>query len=105
MGIAISLCIGTCTPGTIGAILGTILGIINGVLVPLLFAVAFIVFLYGVFKYFIADAASSDKAEGARFVLYGIVGFAIMICVWGLVNIVVGTFGLDSQVHPPYPTL
>jgi hypothetical protein len=105
MNFGLSICIGSCTPGTIGYIFGLILGIINNVLVPVLFAIAFIVFLYGVFKYFIFDAASSDKSEGARFILYGIVGFAIMICVWGLVNIVVGTFGLDSQVHPPYPTL
>ena len=105
MSIGISLCIGSCIPGTFGYILGLVLGIINGLLVPLLFAVAFIIFLYGVFKYFIKDAASADKSEGARFILYGILGFAIMISVWGLVNLVVGTFGLDSQIHPPYPFL
>jgi hypothetical protein len=91
---------------TVGDIFITIIGYINHVFVPLLFAVAFIVFLYGVFKYFIlgGDEAENHKT-GATYVMYGIIGFAIMVSVWGLVNIAVNIFGLDLVGPPSYPTL
>lgn len=87
---------------TICGIAGTILYIINSILVPILFAVAFIVFLYGVAQRFIF---SSDKAssEGRNFILWGIIGFVIMISLWGLVNIVANTFGLQGYYAPPLP--
>lgn len=85
----------------------SIINIINGILVPLLMAVAFIVFLYGVFNYFIAGASSEDKrAEGRIFVLYGVIGFAVILSVWGLVNLLLTTFNLSpGGGHPSLPTL
>jgi hypothetical protein len=88
---------------TICGIAGTILYVINSILVPILFAVSFIVFLYGVAQRFIfnSDKASSD---GSKFILWGIIGFVVMISVWGLVNIVANTFGLQGYYAPPLPT-
>lgn len=76
---------------------GIILQIINGVLVPILFAISFIVFLYGVAKSYIFSNGS-DKAveEGHKIILWGIIGFAVMISVWGLVNVAVETLGLSG---------
>lgn len=75
---------------------------INNIAVPLVFAVAFLVFIYGVFTYFIAGAASDEKREtGRQFMLYGIIGFFVMISVWGLVRILTGTAQLNnSQLTP-----
>ena len=38
-------------------------------------------------------------------ILYGIIGFAVMVSVWGLVNILLGTFNLNSNIPriPPTP--
>jgi hypothetical protein len=80
---------------------GTITNIINGVLVPLVFAIAFLVFIWGIFQYFIAGGEDKRK-EAVKLMLYGIVGFFVMVSVWGLVNILVGTFNLNSNV-PPLP--
>jgi len=81
----------------------TITNIINGVLVPLVFAIAFLVFIWGVFKYFIQGGDSDEKrGEAVKLMLYGIIGFFVMVSVWGLVNILVGTFNLNSNV-PPLP--
>lgn len=78
---------------------------INGTLVPLVFAVAFIVFIFGIFRYFIMGATSEDKRKsGKELMIYGLVGFAVMISVWGLVNLVVGTFGFDNTSRPCLPT-
>lgn len=83
----------------------SVLTILNTVIVPLVFAIAFIVFLWGVFNYFIAGGANEEKrSEGAKFVLWSIIGFAVMISVWGLVNILVTTFGFNSQTRPCLPT-
>jgi hypothetical protein len=83
-------------------------GTVNSYLVPILIAIAFIVFLFGVYKYFIQGAADEkNREEGRKFVLWGIIGFVIISSVWGLVNIVSGTIVPSSanQNHPNYPTL
>lgn len=70
---------------------------INNILVPLVFAAAFLVFIIGVFKYFIRGS-SDDKAraEGAKYMLGAIIGFFLMISVWGLVRILTGTIRLNN---------
>ncbi|MDQ1299926.1 MAG: hypothetical protein QG636_594 [Patescibacteria group bacterium] len=76
-----------------------IIGLINNVAVPLLFAIAFIVFIWGVFQYFIAGGHDEEKREtGKSLMLWGIIGFFIMVSVWGLVNILRGTFQFDNDI-------
>lgn len=71
--------------------------IINTILAPLLISVAFIFFLWGIYKYFILGAASSDDhKEGAQFLMWSIIGFVIIFSLWGLVSIVGQTLGLPA---------
>jgi len=82
-----------------------IINIINTVLVPVLFAVAFIVFLYGAFKTFIIGANSEEvKEEGKNLMLWGLIGFFVMVSIWGLVNILTGTIQLGNNANVPQPT-
>jgi len=86
----------------------TIVWGVNFVLVPVLMAIAFIVFLWGVYKYFILGADSdTERATGRQFVLWGVLGFVIITSVWGLVNIVGQTLipTTAGSTHPNYPTL
>jgi FtsH-binding integral membrane protein len=87
------VCTGLCS------IADTIIYLINGVLVPLLFAVSFIVFLYGVAKTYIFSHGE-DAAAGHKIILWGLIGFAAMISVWGMVNVVADTFGLAGIGAP-----
>jgi hypothetical protein len=93
--------------GCIGAICGIgnmILTVINGVLVPVLFAVAFIVFLYGIAKAYIFSAGSeTEVAKGHKLILWGLIAFVVMISIWGLVNVVANTFGLSGAYAPTLP--
>ncbi len=74
-----------------------IINTINGVLVPVLFAVAFIVFVWGAFNTFILGATSEDvKEHGKSLMLWGLIGFFVMISVWGLVNILTSTAGVTG---------
>ena len=90
---------------TICQVAGTILYVINSVLVPVLFALAFIFFLYGIARAYIFSEGDPERVKtGHKFVFWGIVAFAIMISIWGLVNVVANTFGLNGYYAPPLPT-
>ena len=85
--------------GTSGVqgLITSVISFINNALVPLVFAIAFIVFIWGVFQYFIAGGADEEKREtGKSLMLWGIIGFFVMASVWGLVNIVRGSFSLTN---------
>ena len=81
--------------------------VINDLLVPLLMAFAFIFFLYGIYKYFILGADNDTELEtGRKFALWGIIGFVLIVSVWGIVWIVLQTFSLPpGGIAPPTPTL
>ncbi|OGG78020.1 hypothetical protein A3A36_00940 [Candidatus Kaiserbacteria bacterium RIFCSPLOWO2_01_FULL_52_12b] len=82
----------------------SIINIINSILVPVLMAIAFIVFLWGVFKYFIWGADNeTERATGRQFILWGIIGFVVILSVWGLVAIVGGAVGLQLGGSAPKP--
>lgn len=79
---------------------------INVILVPLVFALALIAFLFGVFRYFFATGADAaeKRLDGRKFIMWGIVALAVMFAIWGLVNILLRTFGLENSARPCLPT-
>jgi len=91
---------------TIGAYLESIVGFINVYLIPFLFAIAFYVFIWGIFNYFIAGGANEEQRDkGKQLVMWGIIGFVIMVSVWGLINLVTNTLNFDeSGTAPSLPT-
>lgn len=91
---------------TIDGIFSWFITFLNEVLVPLIFALAFLLFLFGVFKYFFSSGAKAEdnRKEGRKFVMWGVIAFAIMISLWGIVNVLVRTFNFDNQARPCLPT-
>lgn len=80
-----------------------VVNFINNIAVPLVFALAFIVFIWGVFQTFIMGATNDDaKKKGRQLMLWGLVGFFLMVSVWGLVRILTGTFNLNNS-QPLFP--
>ena len=78
-----------------------IISTINNVLVPVLFAVAFMVFLWGAFDVFILGAQSEEiKEKGKNLMLWGLIGFFVMVSIWGLVNILTGTVSFGNATGP-----
>ncbi len=89
----------------LGATLLQIVYFIDRFLVPIVFALAFIVFIFGVYRTFILGATNEEKRqEGQKLVMYGLIGFFIMFSVWGLVNLLVNTLGFGSATRPTLPT-
>jgi|CXWL01.1.fsa_nt_gi hypothetical protein len=82
-----------------------VLMFIDRLLVPLIFAIAFVVFLWGIYEYFILGGANEEKRkEGGKLAMAGIIGFVIMIAVWGIVGLLVNSLGFDTRGRPPLPT-
>lgn len=91
--------------GKLTGVIQEILNFVDGTLVPVIFAIAFIVFIWGVFTYFIAGAGKEEKREeGKKFVMYALIGFVLMISLWGIVNLLVGTLGFERENRPCLPT-
>ena len=81
-------------PSALMPIYNTITVIFNAV-VALLIGLAFVVFLWGIYKY--VSSASLEGKEGARTtIIYGLVGLFVMLAAWGLVNVLLGTFGFTA---------
>lgn len=72
--------------------------ILNAV-VPLLMALGVVYFVWGVVQYVIADGEEA-KTKGRDTIIFGIIGLAVIIGLWGLVNIVVNTFDLGGVSAP-----
>ena len=55
-------------------------------IVALLFALAFLFFLFGMLRFFITTN-DEDRAKGKSFALWGIVGLVVLFGVWGFVRL------------------
>lgn len=83
---------------TLEVFLATLANVIVNPLIRLLFAVALVVFLWGVFEY-IKDSDSSDGREkGKKHIIWGIIGLLIMVSAYSIINIALETFGLNEGV-------
>lgn len=71
--------------------------IISGVLQPvitLLFALATVIFLWGIIQYVIAQAGDEKKlADAKRVMIWGIIGLTVMASAWGIVAVLCDFFG------------
>jgi uncharacterized membrane protein (DUF373 family) len=69
-------------------------------LIAVLFAVAFIVFVYGLYEGFFAPNAGDDaRKKGKDHILWGLIGMAIMVSVFGIMNLIINTFDIRG-VNP-----
>lgn len=64
--------------------------ILNPIIV-LLFGLAILYFLFGVVKFISSLDSKEGKEEGKKHLLWGIVGLAIMVSVYGLMNFITAT--------------
>ena len=71
-------------------------------LMVLVVGLAVFVFTWGIFKYFVAGANEKKVEEARNVLIYGLLGIFIMLSVWGLVTILINTFGFTAT-QPPIP--
>jgi hypothetical protein len=95
-----------CTGGqisTLQGILCKVSEILNAV-IPVLIALGVVYFIWGVVQYVISSDEVAKKT-GRNRIIYGIIGLAVIIGLWGLVNILKNTFGLGNVQNINYPTV
>jgi hypothetical protein len=61
--------------------------------IRLLFALAIVYFVYGVYGYVRDSSDSAARIDGANHILYSTIGLFIMISVWGIINLLQNTIG------------
>lgn len=76
-----------------------IMTFINNILIPLVFAAALLMFVYGMYRYFIQGGANdADRETGRSLMISAIVGFVLMVSIWGIVNLLAN--GLGESLGP-----
>jgi uncharacterized membrane protein YiaA len=59
----------------------------------LLFAVALVLFLWGVMQYIRGADDQTARKTGAQHMVWGLIGLAIMMSVFGIINVLTSTIG------------
>ena len=72
-----------------------IIGVLNTIVVPVIFTLAFLVFVWGVVNYFFLHGGEEGKREeGRQFILWGIIGMVVLFSVWGIISMLLSTLGI-----------
>ncbi len=83
-------------------------------IIRLLAAVAFILFIWGVFEFIRQAGDATKREEGRKAILWGLVGLVVIFGAYGIINIAITTFNLTpnnqstiqgvlSPIHPSQP--
>jgi len=70
-------------------LLGTIQDKILNPIIQLLFAVALIIFLWGIFEFVRDGDSDSGREKGKKHIVWGIIGLTIMASAFGILNVIV----------------
>lgn len=65
-------------------------------LITLLFALAMVYFLYGVFEFIANQENEEKKTSGKNHMLWGIIGITIMMGVWTILGIILSTLNVTT---------
>jgi uncharacterized membrane protein YidH (DUF202 family) len=92
--------------GAFGDLLNNILIFSNNVLIPFIIGIGFLVFVFGMFQFFIAGGANDEKKEqGKSLMIYATLGFVLIIVFWGIINLLTSSTGLDDDTLENLPTV
>jgi uncharacterized membrane protein YidH (DUF202 family) len=84
---------------SIESFLGRInLYILNPIIV-FMFVVALLVFFWGLVQFIYNAGSDSGRDTGKQHIIWGIVGMFIMVAVYGIIGLILNTFGLPSPEY------
>ena len=65
-------------------------------LILFLFAAAALIFAWGLVEFLSSPDNEEAKTKGRQHMLWGVIGMFIMISVFGIMNLIINTFGLTA---------
>ena len=75
--------------GTVGTLIVTI--------TPIIVALALLYFFWGLAQYILAAGDETKQADGKRIMIWGIIALFVIVSVWGLVQVLNTTFGINQE--------
>jgi uncharacterized membrane protein YidH (DUF202 family) len=70
-------------------------------IISLLVIVAVVYFLYGLFEYINGSSSEEAREKGKRHILWGLIGLSIMVSVFFIMRVILGTIGItNDQIDP-----
>jgi hypothetical protein len=90
----------------VASFMTTFLSFISGVLIPVILGLAFLMFVWGVFKFFILGGSDEEaQAKGKSLMIYAVAGFVLILSFYGIVNILTNGIGTGGKtiVDPSVP--
>lgn len=87
-----------CTTYTLACLVAKIIDYFQ-LAVTLIIGLAFLTFVWNVYQYFFTE---KDKKEAGMYVLYSVIGFFVILSIWGLVAVLRNTLNLPSY-QPNWP--
>ncbi len=102
--VALSPVVALAQFGEINKFIDSIVDFINNVLIPLVFAIALLVFIWGMFQLFINKNAE-EAEQGKKLALYAIVAFVLMVSIWGIVNVIASGLGFSGEQIQNIPSV
>ena len=95
---------GTGDAGELSDLIVSIVIFINETLIPFIIGIGFLVFVWGIFLYFILGGANDEKKEqGKSLIIYGTLGFVLIIIFFGVVNLLTQSTGLEGETVKGIP--
>lgn len=84
---------------TVGSLMAKINKFLINPLITLMFIVAFVLFVWGLFVFFQAKGGGGDEEgieKGKRHIMWGIIGMVIMVSVFGIMQLIITTLGVKG---------
>ena len=96
--------------GVPGGAPATVVDLINRIntigtnVIPFLIGIGVFIIILGIINYIRQGDNEEKRAEGRRFIVWGVISVFMMLSIWGFVNILVNSFQLNN-VAPTIPNL
>ncbi|MFA5095103.1 MAG: hypothetical protein WC447_00340 [Candidatus Paceibacterota bacterium] len=89
---------------SVDAFISNVNKLIINPLIILLFGLAVVYFLYGVFQFISNSANEEAKTKGKSHMIWGIIGIVVMMGVFTILNMIMNTFNIEG-INPEQGTV
>lgn len=85
-------------PNEVKQLIGKIITNVLNPIIILMFAIALAVFAFGVVRYVWQPENEEERSKGRTSMFWGVIGMFVMVSVFGILRLIINTFGIDPAV-------